>query len=117
MDKQKKHLQDIIDSINAVDIHLQGKRDYVIYTNNLTMQRSVEREIEIIGEAMSRILKSNPQIKISSARKIVGQRNMIIHAYDSINNEMIWAVVVKYLPLLKTECQQLLDGDNPNHSS
>ncbi len=108
MDRKTKYLQDIVDSINAIDIHLQGKRNFIIYLNNITMQRSVEREIEIIDDAMNRILKSTPHVNISSARKIVGQRNLIIHAYDSINNEMIWNVVVNHLPLLKIECEQLL---------
>jgi uncharacterized protein with HEPN domain len=109
MDRQiKKYLQDIIDSINAINVHLQGKREYRIYLSNLTMQRSVEREIEIIGEAMSRILKLSPEIKISFGKKIVGQRNLIIHAYDAINNEMIWNVVVNYLPKLKEEVAALL---------
>jgi uncharacterized protein with HEPN domain len=108
MDRRNKYLQDIVDSINAIDIHLQGSRDYIIYVNSLTMQRAVEREIEIIGEAMSRLLKLEPEISISAARKIVGQRNLIIHAYDSISSEMIWAVVVKHLPVLKVECEQLL---------
>lgn len=104
----RKYLQDILNSIDAIDVHLQGKRDYLIYSKNATMQRAVEREIEIIGEAMSRILKLCPEINISSAKRIVGQRNLIIHAYDSINNEMIWAVVVQHLPLLKKEVRQLL---------
>ena len=74
------------------------------------VRRSVEREIEIIGEAMNRILKTNPQLPITSARKIVGQRNMISHAYDSIDNEMIWDVVVNHLPKLKTEVENLLSA-------
>ena len=112
MDRQlKKYLQDIVDSINAVDLHLQGSRNYVIYLDNLTMQRSVEREIEIIGEAMSRILKLYPEIEITYARKIVNQRNLIIHAYDAINKAMIWNVVVNYLPKLKDEALRLLEKE------
>ncbi len=74
------------------------------------IRRSVEREMEIIGEAVNRLLKLQPDIGITSAMKIVDQRNLIIHAYDSINNEMIWAVVSKHLPVLKTEVEQLLSS-------
>lgn len=88
----KKFLDDILFSIAAIDIHLQGTGDYRIYEESLTMQRAVEREIEIIGEAMNRILKLQPDIQITSAVKIVDQRNLIIHAYDIIDNEMIWDV-------------------------
>ncbi len=74
------------------------------------IRRSVEREMEIIGEAVNRLLKLQPDIGITSAMKIVDQRNLIIHAYDSVNNEMIWAVVSKHLPVLKTEVEQLLSS-------
>ena len=72
------------------------------------IRRSVEREMEIIGEAINRLLKIHPSIRITSAMKIVDHRNLIIHAYDSINNEMIWAVVTKHLPILKKEVESLL---------
>ncbi len=109
MDNQiKKYLQDILESINSIDQHLQGTRNFNLYLENKTMRRSVEREIEIIGEAMSRILKLRPDIAISSAVKIVDQRNLIIHAYDSVNDGMIWNVVVNHLPKLNDEVIILL---------
>ena len=109
MDNQiKKYLQDILESITSINEHLQGMRNFNLYLENKTMRRSVEREIEIIGEAMSRILKLQPGIEISSAIKIVDQRNLIIHAYDSINDGMIWNVVVNHLPLLRIEVEKLL---------
>ena len=115
MDRQlKKYLQDILECIGAIDFHLQGKRDFYLFLNNLTIRRSVEREIEIIGEAMNTILKMMPEINISSARKIVGQRNLLAHAYDSISKEMIWGVVVNHLPLLKKEVENLLNEDSSN---
>ena len=107
-DSVKKWLLDILVSINAIESYLQGKLDFNLFLNNKMLRRSIEREVEIIGEAMNRILKIEPAIKITSAGKIVSQRNMIIHAYDSIDNEMIWSVVVKHLPILKSEIEALL---------
>lgn len=104
----KKYLTDILVSIDAIDSYLQHKREFNFYQQNKMIRRSVEREIEIIGEATNRLLKLSPNILITSASKIVDQRNLIIHAYDAINNEMIWAVVVKHLPILKMEIEQLL---------
>jgi len=72
------------------------------------MRCSVERELEIIGEATNRILKLQLDIEITSAVKIVDQRNLIIHAYDSIDDEMIWGIVVNHLPKLKKEVAGLL---------
>jgi len=105
----KKLLTDILVSIEAIDSYLQHKSDYNFYLQNKMIRRSIEREIEIIGEATNRLLKINPDIKITSANKIVDQRNLIIHAYDAINNEMIWAVIIRHLPILKKDVEQLLE--------
>lgn len=103
-----KYLHDILVSIDAIDSYLQHKRDFNYYISNKMVRRSVEREMEIIGEATNRLLRLKPEIKITAANRIVDQRNLIIHAYDAINNEMIWAVIIKHLPKLKTEVEQLL---------
>jgi len=64
--------------------------------------------LEIIGEAMNRILKEDPDFLIEDARRIVGLRNQIIHGYDSISDENIWGVVINHLPNLKTEVENLI---------
>lgn len=107
--KEKKLLSDILEAVRSIDLHLQYKRDYSLYLNNKTVRRSVEREMEIIGEAMNNLLKLQPEIKISSSQKIVDLRNLIIHAYDTVNNEMIWAVIIRHLPILQQEVEVLLN--------
>ena len=72
-------------------------------------KRAIERNIEIIGEAMNRILKSNAQIPITNSRKIVDIRNRIIHGYDAESYDIIWGVVIKYLPILQSEVEVLLN--------
>lgn len=67
--------------------------------------------LSIIGEATNRILKINPEIKISNARQIVGTRNYIIHGYDSLRPEMLWAIIIKDLPKLKEEVSILLSSE------
>lgn len=57
---------------------------------------------------MTRLLKQNPSINITSARNIVDTRNYVIHGYNSVTDEIIWAIVVRHLPLLKTEVETLL---------
>jgi uncharacterized protein with HEPN domain len=58
---------------------------------------------------MSRILKSNDSILISNSRKIVDVRNRIIHGYDSVSDEIIWGIVMNYLPILQKEIEELLN--------
>lgn len=57
---------------------------------------------------MNQVLKINSDISITSARKIVDTRNFIIHAYDSLRPEILWMIVIKYLPVLKQEVNTLL---------
>lgn len=68
----------------------------------------VPRNIEIIGEAMNRILKIDSSVSITSARKVVDTRDFVIHAYDSLKPDILWAIVVNHLPRLKQEVLQLL---------
>lgn len=69
----------------------------------------MERNIEIIGEAMNRILKHGQDIRLSHARKIVDTRNRIIHGYDSVSDEIIWTIAATYLPVLRSEVENLLE--------
>lgn len=103
-----KWLEDIRTSIESIDVHLQRKRDFHFYTSNLTNKRAVEREIEIIGEAVNRILKTEPDFPISHARIIVGLRNRVIHGYDTIDDNLMWRIVVRDIPTLKNEVELLL---------
>lgn len=71
-------------------------------------RRAVERELEIIGEAMNNFLKLNPSVQLSYSRTVVDLRNKIIHAYDNVNNTIIWRILVTDLPVLQAEVTQLL---------
>jgi uncharacterized protein with HEPN domain len=72
------------------------------------LRQAVERNIEIMGEAMNRILKVDPDFKIAAARQVVNTRNYVIHGYDSLDVEMIWNIVINHLPPLRAEVEQLL---------
>lgn len=106
----KTWLFDILNSINEIEsYYIEMPKVFEIYQNDLKTKRAIERNIEIIGEAMSRILKEDSKIKISNSRKIVDVRNRIIHGYDSVSDDVIWGIVVKNLPVLQKEVEILLD--------
>lgn len=71
----------------------------------------MERELEIMGEAISKLLKINPTISISYARQIVDLRNKVIHAYDNVNDIVIWSIIMNHMPTLKLEVELLLNRD------
>ena len=82
--------------------------EFDIYHNDVKTKRAVERNIEIIGEAMGRILQANPEFSLSNSRKIVDTRNRIIHGYDSVSDQIIWGIVINHLPVLKQEIELLI---------
>ena len=107
--EEKKLLADIKESILSIDEHLENKRVLEEYLSNKTKRRAVEREIEIIGEAMSKVLKINPNIALSYSRIIVDLRNRVIHAYDSVDDILMWKIIMKDLPILLEETTNLLN--------
>lgn len=110
-EKILKWLYDIKIAIEEIEgFFIDVPKDFNQYSSNLILKRAVERDLEIIGEAVNRILKQNPEFPIVSARKIIGLRNQIIHAYDAISDENIWAIVHKYLPGLKNEVIDLIQS-------
>ncbi len=107
-DESKKFLTDIFGSILSIENFIGNNRDFNIYQSDKMLRRAVERELEIIGEAISRFGKLNENIPIANSRKIIDLRNKVIHAYDSVDDTIIWGIVIKYLPILKTEVESLL---------
>ena len=105
----KKLLFDILNSVLRIEEYLGQPRKFEEYQNNHMLQQAVERNIEIIGEAMNNLLKNNPDFPITNARKIVNTRNRIIHGYDAIENTEIWSVVINHLPKLKEEIEALIN--------
>ena len=68
----------------------------------------MERELEIIGEALNRISKIE-KIEIQFYRQIIGLRNRIVHSYDTVEDELVWTIVTRHLPILKLEIENLLN--------
>ena len=105
-----KWLYDIQGAIIEIDSYFsEHPKDFNLYKSNVLLKRATERDLEIIGEAINRILRTDPEFPIENAKRIVGLRNQIIHAYDNISDENIWAIISKHLPLLKEEINILID--------
>lgn len=106
----KTWLYDILNAINEIEsFFIDIPKKFSYYQSDLRTKRAIERNVEIIGEAMNRVLKENQPVEISNSRKIVDVRNRIIHGYDAVSDEVIWGIVVRHLPLLKKEVEKLLE--------
>lgn len=104
----KSSLLDIYQSIEEIFIFLGDRRNFSEYQSDLKTKKAVERNLEIIGEAVNRILKEDSDFLLDQAKNIVGTRNRIIHSYDNISDEVLWTIVVRDLPKLKVQVEQLL---------
>jgi uncharacterized protein with HEPN domain len=104
-----KWLLDIQVSVEAIRYYIGEEPSFEVFLSDRMMRKAVEREFEIIGEAVNRILKQHPEIAISNARKIVDFRNHISHVYDNVSEEIMWGIIVKYLPELHREVLALIE--------
>lgn len=106
----KAWLYDILNAINEIDSFFCDRpKEFIAYKNDLKTRRAVERSIEIVGEAMNRIMQRGELIELTDSRKIVDTKNRIIHGYDTVSDDIIWGIVIVHLPVLKTEIELLLE--------
>jgi uncharacterized protein with HEPN domain len=108
----KKLLLDVREAGESILQHTAAK-SFAEYSADRFFRRAVEREFEIIGEALNRIDRLDPPTAthLTELRRIVDFRNRIIHGYDTVDDAVVWGIVEKHLPLLIREVAGLLDGD------
>jgi uncharacterized protein with HEPN domain len=73
------------------------------YEKNILVKSAVQWQISVIGEALNNALKMDDTLNISNARKVVNMRNKLIHGYDDVEDNVVWNVIVKYIPMLTNE--------------
>ncbi len=101
-------LHDIRKSIDEIFLFLGERRDFKSYLADIKTKKAVERNLEIIGEAVYRILKVDNEFELENAKNIIGTRNRIIHSYDNISDEIIWTIISRELPQLKIQIEEIL---------
>ena len=109
-DQERKYLADILRAIELITDFTDDIQDFAQYQTDLKTQSAVERQLGIIGEAVNQFEKINNGQPLEHSRKIVGFRNRIIHAYDAIDNSMVWTIIKRYLPPLLLEIRKILTG-------
>lgn len=107
-DEVIKYLSDILKAIERIEAFVGTPKEFVKYQQNIMLRQAVERNIEIIGEALNNAIKFDASLPISNTRKIVDTRNKIIHGYDEVEDVIVWSIVIKHLPILKIEIVEIL---------
>jgi uncharacterized protein with HEPN domain len=107
-ERAKKCLFDVLISIQRIEEFI-GDMNFLVYENDLKTKSAVERQLAIVGEAIRNFEKENSTIQLANAREIINFRNRLVHAYDSIDDSIVWAIKTNHLPLLKEEITKLLN--------
>lgn len=111
----RQRLRDALDSCRAIRRYTAGV-DFTTYLSNDMLRDAVERRLGIVGEALNRAQAADPALagQIRELRRIVGMRNRVVHGYDTVDNEIVWTVVQKNVPLLETRLAHLLAEEAPH---
>ena len=105
-----KALEDVQDCAFFVVGAAKGKA-LSDYRRNRLLRQAIERNLEIVGEAIGRIARHDAATasRISEHRRIVAFRNRLIHGYDLLDDELVWETVKGEVPVLLSEVEALLE--------
>lgn len=107
----KKYLLDILNVISEIESFIEPTgNDFDAYCSNNMLKKAIEREFEIIGEALRKALEIDKTLEITHSKSIIGLRNHIIHSYDNVVDEIIWGIIQRHLPNLKQEIEEQLNS-------
>jgi len=109
LDYRSKHLHDLERILNEIGLFTQGRTEAELLVDR-ALQLILEREFEILGDALNRLIGDDPAAEgeITDARRIIGLRNLLAHGYDAIDHRILWSAVILHTPLLKQEVNRLL---------
>jgi uncharacterized protein with HEPN domain len=112
--KSPNWLQHILEASELIQQAVSG-RALPDYEKDRLLRSAVERNFEIIGEALNRIRQNDPALaaRIPENRAIIGFRNLLIHGYDYIDHGRVWQVIHADLPKLRVRVGELLKEAGP----
>lgn len=107
----RKVLKYLYDIEIACDLIKSFSQDQTLadYLNNIMLRSAMERQFIIIGEALNQLIKLEPNLesKITDSRKIIDFRNLLVHAYQSVSDEVVWGIIEGKLPTLHQQIKNI----------
>ena len=107
-DQVMKLLFDAQQAIDSILSFTKPIANFNEYKKNKLVRRAVERELEIVGEIMKRLRDKHPEISINGKDQIIGFRNRLSHGYDSVDDAIVWGILIRHIPVLKNEIDVLI---------
>jgi len=108
-ERSRKYLSDILIAAGLIEDFLSDVPDFSVYQGDQKTKSAVERQLVIVGEAVN-LFKKECGLELHNSTQIVNFRNRLVHAYDSIDDAIVWVIIQKYLPDLKKEVEKLLNN-------
>ncbi len=99
---------DILKAIGLIE-RFTKNFEYEAYCLDVLRISAVERQLGIIGEAVTQMVKLNSSFSVRNAKQIIGFRNILIHNYARVSQAVIWTIVIDELPVLKIECEAIVE--------
>lgn len=105
----RAYLWDVREAADAIASFVRG-RGFDQYASDLMLRSAVERQFAIIGEALSQLSKLDPGLgaRIPELPRVVAFRNVLIHAYQEIDDAGVWRIVQADLAPLRERVAALL---------
>jgi len=106
---ERAYLSDILEACEAIRTAVRDL-ELPAYQSTRLIRSSVEREFIIIGEAVAALARVAPAsyAAITRARRIVDFRNQLTHAYPTVDDALVWAIIETDVPVLQRECAELM---------
>ncbi|WP_410656461.1 DUF86 domain-containing protein [Amycolatopsis sp. lyj-112] len=102
------------DAVHAADLLSEFSKgeDFAGYRANAMLRSAVERQFEIVGEALNQLSKVDGELaaQIPDLGRIVAFRNILIHGYATVDDALVWQVLTERLPGLVDVLRRLLEG-------
>jgi uncharacterized protein with HEPN domain len=102
----------VADALAAGDLiaSFTAGRSLASYESDEMLRSAVERQFEIMGEALRRLTELDPAVAeaIPVCRRVIAFRNQLAHGYFAIQNDVVWAIATNDLEPLLNELRTIL---------
>ena len=99
------YLQHMLDAVEKLQRYLEGV-DWDGFEGDEILQDAVIRQLEILGEAASRVSdKTRSSVSGIPWPKVIGTRHRLIHGYLSVDVEVVWHTASQHVPRLRSHLE------------
>lgn len=107
------YLWDALKAARRVEMFI-GDRNRQEYLNDLMLRSAVERQMEIMGEALNKLRKvdKDTAANVPDLHMIVGMRNVLVHGYATLDDSVVWDAATLEIPVVIKILQQLIPEEN-----